>query len=65
MLIITRHTCEDVLIRVPGHPDIRIRLMQINHAQNTVRLGIDAPPDVEVIREELAATWKNKLRKTE
>jgi len=47
MLILTRRPDEVVVI---GN-DIRVRVMAVNG--NQVRIGIDAPKDIEVDREEI------------
>ena len=47
MLVLTRRDDESVRIG----PDVRIRILQISGRQ--VRLGIEAPADVLIVREEL------------
>ena len=47
MLVLTRKDDESVRIG----PDVRIRVLQISGRQ--VRLGIEAPADVQIVREEL------------
>lgn len=42
---------DTVLINVPGHKPIRVVLRRIDDTQ--IRLGFDAPRDVEILREEL------------
>lgn len=51
MLIVTRCEGEDVLIDVPGVPTITVRLVEV--AGGRVRVGVDAPADVSVMRREL------------
>lgn len=51
MLILSRRVRQRIAIQVPGYPDIWLEVTEINH--NKVRFGIDAPPDVEIWREEV------------
>jgi len=51
MLILTRREGESIVLSLPGSEDIiDVRIMK---AGNQVSLGIDAPLEVEVLREEL------------
>lgn len=51
MLVLTRREGESIVLAIPGSEDtIDIRIMK---AGNQVSLGIDAPLEVEVLREEL------------
>ena len=55
MLILTRREGESIVISLPGCEDtIEVRVMK---ADAQVSLGIDAPLEVEVIREELVQNW--------
>ena len=54
MLILTRKYGETLLIG----PDVKITVVEIDHRQGRVRLGIEAPRDVAIIRPDA----KNKLR---
>ena len=47
MLILTRHQNESIII----NDDIRITVLSDNYGQ--VKLGIEAPDDVEIWREEI------------
>jgi carbon storage regulator len=49
MLVLSRHLGEKILI-----PGLGITIMVVAIRGNVVRLGIDAPPDVKVFREEIA-----------
>ena len=51
MLVLTRKVGEEIVI----DGCIRIKVTQIQG--NKVRLGVDAPPDIEVWREELLGEW--------
>lgn len=56
MLILTRKPEETLVI----NKSIRVRVMSVNG--NQVRIGIDAPKDIEVDREEIFLA-KQKVRK--
>ena len=59
MLILTRKPGERIIIR-PSSVPVYVTLVQIQ--QNKVRLGIEAPREVEVHREEIwAATAKERI----
>lgn len=48
MLVLTRRTNESVLI---GDQEVVIRILEIRG--NRVRIGIEAPPDVSIRRDEI------------
>ena len=50
MLVLSRHMHERIIIGA----DIIIQVVGMDHAKGTVRLGITAPREVEVHREEVA-----------
>lgn len=54
MLVLSRKTDETIILKVPGHEDIRLTVVRIDN-RNKVRIGIDADKDVVVIRSELAS----------
>jgi carbon storage regulator len=49
MLVLSRKLNESIIIS----DNIRVTVVEIGHGK--VRIGIDAPPDVEIMREELLA----------
>ena len=51
MLVIARRHGEQIIIRVENVPDITITM--IHSSPGKCRLGIDAPPEVKILREEL------------
>jgi len=55
MLILTRRIGESVII---GNNEIRITIISSNN--NQIRIGIDAPKDVSVHREEIYNKIKNE-----
>lgn len=57
MLVVTRRTKEKIIIR----DDIRLTILGIKG--NQVRVGIDAPLDISVHREEVFLKIKNGLNK--
>lgn len=56
MLVLSRRQNEDILF--PGL-DIVVRVLRVSG--NTVRVGIDAPPDVKVLRGEIAGVQRPSL----
>lgn len=53
MLVITRRENESLILRNPIDPNRPIRVMLVRVGGGKVRVGIDAPRDVLVDREEL------------
>lgn len=51
MLILTRAVDERIIIPLPDGRDLRIQVVQIRG--DRVRIGVEAPPDVAVHREEI------------
>lgn len=52
MLVLSRKKDETIILRVPGKGDINLTVVRIDNS-NRVRLGIEAPADVVVLRSEL------------
>jgi len=52
MLVLSRKQDEKIVLKVPGKEDIAITIVRIDN-QNRVRVGIEAPKDVVVLRSEL------------
>ena len=53
MLTLSRKAGERVLLTLPGGQEIWVSVVTVK-ANGSVRLGFDAPPDVDIWREELA-----------
>ena len=51
MLVLARKRNQAVVLREKGKPDIRIWM--INYDRGVYRIGVDAPKNVEIVREEL------------
>ena len=51
MLVIARRTGQAVILKQDGKPDIKIHL--ISHDRGVLRLGVDAPQSVTILREEV------------
>lgn len=51
MLVLSRKSDEKIILQVEGLKDIELTVVRIDH--NKVRLGIDADPNVTILREEL------------
>ena len=56
MLVLTRKIREGIVITPPGCADITITVNRLTG--NTVQLGIEAPKDMNIIRQELDADSK-------
>lgn len=53
MLVLTRTTGEGIVIRIPGYEvPIVIRVVRAGDSKY-VRLGFEAPVDIDIIREEM------------
>lgn len=61
MLVLSRKTDETIILRIPGHEDIRLTVVRIDN-RNKVRLGIDADKEVTVVRSEIDDETKNVPR---
>ncbi len=51
MLILTRKVDEELSFRIEGGPEIIVRVLDIAHKR--VKIGMDAPPEVRILRKEL------------
>lgn len=54
MLVLSRKKDEAIIMRIPGHEDIRLTVVRIDN-MNKVRIGVEADKDVVVLRSELAS----------
>ena len=61
MLILSRKKNQDIFIKPPGGPEIKITVIQIDYAQNRVRLGFEADKSVVIHRGEVVARIAEKL----
>lgn len=52
MLVLSRKKDQSILLKVPGRKTIQITVTKIDN-RNRVRLGIEADPEIIVVREEL------------
>lgn len=51
MLVIARKRGQSIILRQDGKPDINLHF--VSNDRGIIRVGIDAPKDVVVLREEL------------
>lgn len=58
MLVLSRKKDEAIIMRVPGHEDIRLTVVRIDN-MNKVRIGVEADKDVTILRSELASDAMN------
>jgi carbon storage regulator CsrA len=54
MLVLSRKKDETILLKTSNNEDIRITVVKIDN-KNKVRIGIEAPREVTVVRSELIA----------
>ncbi|KYH32694.1 carbon storage regulator CsrA [Neomoorella mulderi] len=54
MLVLTRRVNETIVI------DNRIKITVISIEQDKIRLGVDAPPEVPIVREELLSAVRDE-----
>lgn len=54
MLVLSRKKDEAIIMRIPGHEDIRLTVVRIDN-MNKVRIGVEADKDVVILRSELAS----------
>lgn len=54
MLVLSRKKDEAIVMRIPGHEDIRLTVVRIDN-MNKVRIGVEADKDVVVLRSELVS----------
>ena len=52
MLVIARRTGQAFILKQEGKPDIRVHFL--SHDRGVLRMGIDAPKNVVILREEVA-----------
>lgn len=52
MLILTRHPQDEILLHLPGGETIRV--VYLNRSGNAVRIGIDAPQSIVIMRSEIS-----------
>ena len=51
MLILTRRPGETLFIETPAGEQIQVKVLEVKG--NQVRIGMDAPDDISIVREEL------------
>jgi carbon storage regulator CsrA len=52
MLVLSRKKDESIIVRIPGHEDIRLTVVRIDN-MNKVRIGVEADKEVVILRAEL------------
>jgi len=55
MLVLSRKKDEAIIMRIPGHDDIRLTVVRIDN-MNKVRIGVEADKDVVILRSELVSS---------
>jgi carbon storage regulator CsrA len=62
MLVLSRKKDETIIMRVPGHEDIKLTVVRIDN-MNKVRIGVEADKDVVILRSELDTANQKELAK--
>lgn len=62
MLVLSRKKDETIVLKTPNNEDIKITVVKIDN-KNKVRLGIDAPREITVIRSELESRSQVEVKK--
>lgn len=62
MLVLSRKKDETIVLKTPNNEDIKITVVKIDN-KNKVRLGIDAPKEITVIRSELESRSRIEVKK--
>lgn len=59
MLMLSRKTDQSITLRIPGHDDVVIKIVDLKNNQFgklVARVGIDAPREIEIVRNEIIGT---------
>lgn len=59
MLALSRKVGESILLRLDDGREITLQAVRMENNRK-VRVAIDAPDDVEIIRSEIASRWQNR-----
>lgn len=57
MLVLSRKKDESIIVRVPGHEDVKLTVVRVDN-MNKVRIGVEADKDVVILRAELEESRK-------
>ena len=57
MLVLSRKKDESIIVRIPGHEDIRLTVVRVDN-MNKVRIGVEADKEVVILRAELDESRK-------
>lgn len=60
MLVLARKKDEEIVLKVPGHDDIYITVVDIE-SRNRVKIGVNADSDITILRNELNEKPKEVL----
>lgn len=61
MLVLSRKKDETIIMRIPGHEDIKLTVVRIDN-MNKVRIGVEADKDVVILRSELDSSSKSEIK---
>ena len=56
MLVLSRKTDESIVLRTNG--EVIAKIIVVRTQSSVTRLGIEAGPEIEIIREEFLDNWK-------
>ena len=65
MLVLGRKPQQSLIIRVDGLHDIEVAVLHVDKENANVRLGVKAPPQVVVLRDELTRIGNGKKKQAE
>jgi carbon storage regulator CsrA len=58
MLVLARHSGESLILLLPDGKEIKVSVVETRW--DKVRLGVEAAPDIQVVREELLPAWEGR-----
>jgi carbon storage regulator CsrA len=64
MLVLGRKPQQSLIIRVDGLSDIEVVVLHVDKEKALVRLGVKAPPQVTILRDELTRLGNGKKKTT-
>ena len=64
MLVLGRKPQQSLIIRVDGLSDIEVVVLHVDKEKALVRLGVMAPPQVTILRDELTRIGNGKKKQT-
>ena len=60
MLALSRKHEESITLILPDGRTVMVQLVQIDRRADRAKLGVSAPPDIQIVRTELLPTWRGR-----